>query len=57
MLICVHFRSTMNVTRKRQFGLAFGVVNNVLEASRKQQRLRDSEDEEFMVMVAQFMGM
>ncbi len=47
----------MNGAQKRHFGIAFGVANNILQAARKEQRVRDSEDEEFMIMVTQFTGL
>ena len=47
-------RSTMDVGRKRVFSVAFGVITDVLNTFRKQQRSQDMDDEELLVMVAQF---
>ncbi len=39
---------------KRLFSVSFRVVNNVLEKSRKLRRLRDDEEEEFVLLLSQF---
>ena len=44
----------MDVGRKRVFSVAFGVITDVLNTFRKQQRSQDMDDEELLVMVAQF---
>ncbi len=44
----------MNEAQKRLFSVAFGVANTLVKNCRKQQRLEDEADDEFMVVLSQF---